>query len=455
MKIRKFKAINSQEGMRLVRAAMGDDVNILACYSVADGVELVVTSDDVSALIPKARPQAVAATEVEEPALSAEEMQAMTNGRGRNLSALGYSAGTEILLRNSRAAQAQVAAEAVIAKPVQAPAPVAAPEAVAKPVAVSAPAPVAEAAPSPAAVDDMLALKQELSSMRVWLEQRMQQQSAALSAPDNALLAQWLDALGFERTWQAQHAGINQAVINGADVPDSLKAHFLQRVRTQSLHEQAPIVVVGPAGAGKTSAVAKLTMEYSSRLGADAVTLITTDSNRVGAQEQLFAVGRMTGVKVHAAITPDAIAQVMANLPAGQLVIVDTPTLNYQAEASTVLLAQLLAQLPNAQVQLALAMDMSVRAIKAVLKKVAHLPISGVLLTRLDVAESLLPILDTISNAAYPLTRINNSLRINEPLKMAKVDHLVNLAIEQVQAEYGLPVCEEALQVGVAQVRSA
>ncbi|MEL0028940.1 MAG: hypothetical protein VW625_09840, partial [Perlucidibaca sp.] len=45
MKIKKYRAADSQQAMRLIRAEQGPDASILTCYQVPEGIEFVVALD--------------------------------------------------------------------------------------------------------------------------------------------------------------------------------------------------------------------------------------------------------------------------------------------------------------------------------------------------------------------------------------------------------------------------
>jgi len=61
MKIKKFRAVDSQQAMRQIRAEIGPDASILTCYQVPEGIEFVVAVDAPSLQqLPAAAPQASA-----------------------------------------------------------------------------------------------------------------------------------------------------------------------------------------------------------------------------------------------------------------------------------------------------------------------------------------------------------------------------------------------------------
>src|SRR5690606_30848084 len=73
-----------------------------------------------------------------------------------------------------------------------------------------------------------------------------------------------------------------------------LLAHLAQSIQTpkeEPLEEGGVIALVGPAGMGKTTTLAKLAARYVLKYGAQNVALVTMDSFRIGAQEQLRTLG--------------------------------------------------------------------------------------------------------------------------------------------------------------------
>lgn len=60
MKIKKFRAVDSQQAMRQIRAEVGPDASILTCYQVPEGIEFVVAVDAPSLEQLSSAPAAVA-----------------------------------------------------------------------------------------------------------------------------------------------------------------------------------------------------------------------------------------------------------------------------------------------------------------------------------------------------------------------------------------------------------
>ncbi|SDX47685.1 flagellar biosynthesis protein FlhF [Collimonas sp. OK242] len=82
--------------------------------------------------------------------------------------------------------------------------------------------------------------------------------------------------------------------------------------------------LMGPTGVGKTTTTAKLAARCVMRFGADKLALLTTDSYRIGAFEQLRIYGKILGVSVHAVKDAADLRLVLDDLRDKHMVLIDT-----------------------------------------------------------------------------------------------------------------------------------
>jgi flagellar biosynthesis protein FlhF len=106
---------------------------------------------------------------------------------------------------------------------------------------------------------------------------------------------------------------------------DVLSRNLQTDAKTRAIDEEGGIyALVGATGVGKTTSAAKLAGMCARTHGANSVGLITLDTYRVGAHEQLRAYGRMLGVVAHLAHDQAALQDLLGLLANKKMVLIDT-----------------------------------------------------------------------------------------------------------------------------------
>ena len=114
------------------------------------------------------------------------------------------------------------------------------------------------------------------------------------------------------------------AVAYSKDLAMRILASWLGQLGEASDMEMGWHAVVGPAGSGKTTTIAKLASRAAAKYGPDSVGLVTTDFFRIGAYEQLRVFGELLGVKVHPARSLPELTGLVDSLASKKVVYVDT-----------------------------------------------------------------------------------------------------------------------------------
>jgi flagellar biosynthesis protein FlhF len=108
-------------------------------------------------------------------------------------------------------------------------------------------------------------------------------------------------------------------------IMDVLERNLKTDTAGTSIQEEGGIfALVGATGVGKTTTAAKLAGLCARTHGAASVGLITLDTYRVGAQEQLRAYGKMLGVVAHLAHDRAALQDLLGLLAGKRMVLIDT-----------------------------------------------------------------------------------------------------------------------------------
>ncbi|MBK8913524.1 MAG: hypothetical protein IPM64_02805 [Phycisphaerales bacterium] len=182
------------------------------------------------------------------------------------------------------------------------------------------------------------------------------------------------------------------------------------------------VAIVGPAGAGKTTTVAKLAAQFKIREGRS-VALLTLDSQRLAAREQLSRYAEIIEVPLHAAQGVDEVHDLLASCSA-DLLLIDTPGVGPREEGRFVRLAALLRSARPHEVHLALPGGLAAGVCRLAMQRFAPLGVSHVLLTRLDEAVGMGVLLGALSHAAIRLSYVTSGQRVPTDLAAADADEI-------------------------------
>jgi flagellar biosynthesis protein FlhF len=94
------------------------------------------------------------------------------------------------------------------------------------------------------------------------------------------------------------------------------------------------LVLVGPAGAGKTSALAAIAARWVLRNGPDGAALISAGDTRFGAFEHLARLGRLLGLPTYQVEDANEVPALIARLGGLRLILVDTPAPSGRGESA-------------------------------------------------------------------------------------------------------------------------
>jgi flagellar biosynthesis protein FlhF len=184
--------------------------------------------------------------------------------------------------------------------------------------------------------------------------------------------------------------------------------------------------LIGPTGVGKTTTVAKLAARCALLHGPDSVALLTTDSYRIGAHDQLRIYGRIIGVPVHEVKDETDLQFTLADLSEKHLVLIDTVGMGQRDQRISEQLA--LFDEDNVSTLLLLAANAQTGTLDDVARRYRNTHLAGCILTKLDEAMNLGGCLDVAIRHKLRLHFLTNGQRVPEDLHRANVSYLVDRA---------------------------
>ena len=295
--------------------------------------------------------------------------------------------------------------------------------------AAELPLPVIAAPPPPDSVG------QELKTLRCMLETQLAQlawSDLTRRLPAHAELLRELAEMGVARDLAER---IIEQLPQAADVTQARRfaftalAQYLQVTGERWAEEGGRIAFIGTTGVGKTTSLAKMAVRWALRHGANDLALVATDAARIGAQDELRALGQLLGAAVYVPERFGDLPALLNQLSRFRLVLIDTPGAGPRDPKFSSRLAVLASCASQLQSVLVLSANTQAAALDEVVRRFEPAHPEGALLTKLDEAASLGGSLSVLIRSQLRLCYVSEGQRIPEDLRPARALDLVSRAV--------------------------
>ncbi len=449
MKIRRFFGKDMREALSQVKNELGSDAVIMSNRKVADGIELVAAYDKepVAKLSVPPKPKAPVAKQSE--------------GGLPTLSEIIGDDGPDTL---RALLEKQAEQKAAVAQRVEAANAEAEKRAPARPVPEVAPAKQetqafdAENEEAGLSGGGSLAdIRAEIASLRNVLQFQladMQQQQNSRLKPQQRYLLQQLCDMGISQTLAAQLVTYTPAECNEREAWLYLLKLLSNRLTTNNddiLTQQGVVALVGPTGTGKTTTIAKLAARYAQKYGADQVALITIDTYRIAAYEQLATYGKIIGCPVRKAQSGEQLADLLFQLRNKRLVLIDTAGFS-QRDSRLISQLATFGQVSGQQVKNYLVVQGNTQqaTLKHIINAYKSIDLQGCIITKLDECYSLGEVVSNVIEAQLPVSYVADGQQVPEDIHVANAKSIISLAAK-LYKKYGLNHTNSSSDVNTAQ----
>lgn len=214
---------------------------------------------------------------------------------------------------------------------------------------------------------------------------------------------------------------LDEALGGGAErTSDVLRAvaatvgkHLTASATPWSADGRRTIALVGPTGVGKTTAVAKIAaralLETQFKVG-----LITVDTYRVGASDQLSRYGKIMGVPTYVARDRAALAEAVERTCDADLVLIDTAGRSDGASIDAQM--SLVRSAPNVQLHLVMSLASGARELAAVARRYRAFAPERLIFTKLDESEGPAGALGATALLSRPVSCVCDGQRVPEDI---------------------------------------
>jgi flagellar biosynthesis protein FlhF len=278
-------------------------------------------------------------------------------------------------------------------------------------------------------------LQAEIADMRFLLEQQLDRLTGTTTpvaaSPVLGSVGRRLERLGLPANLVSNVLNRCTKTQSVSDAwPDALAnlAHQLP-INGRDIADQGGVFAfVGPTGVGKTTTIGKLAARYVLQHGADKVALITTDTYRIAAHDQLRSLARILRVPVRVVDESNSLDSLLRSLRHCSLILIDTagfrhgdPQLKAQLKA--------LADQPQVKSLLVLSCNSQEQMLKASVHAYGAARLHGCVLTKLDETASMGEALGVVTQNRLPVVYTTDGQDIPKNIEVARAHQLVAKAV--------------------------
>lgn len=197
------------------------------------------------------------------------------------------------------------------------------------------------------------------------------------------------------------------------------------------------VAFTGPTGVGKTTTIAKIAAGFALYDQAR-VAMVTADTYRIAAIDQIQTYGQIMGVPVEIVHSPRDMEQVMAELHDYELVLIDTAGRNPNNPARMYELRSILSAAAPDEVHLVLSATTRRRDLDNLVERFQTVGFDRIILSKLDESMTIGAIFNVHAKSQTPFSYITNGQNVPEDIKAITQNEVAEMLLAKWRSGGGL-----------------
>jgi flagellar biosynthesis protein FlhF len=241
-------------------------------------------------------------------------------------------------------------------------------------------------------------------------------------APVRARVLRELAKLGVDSTLAAELADEVPADSGSQEAMRLVMRRFGERLPLASwdmAEDGGVFAIVGPTGVGKTTTIAKIAARFVLRHNVAELGLVSTDSYRIGARQQLLNFARILRAPLHTAESAADLRRVLDGFGNKKLVLIDTAGMSQRDVRLANQFSTLQVEGHHLRTVLALSAGADRACLAEALKVFKAVKPEALIVTKIDEAAALGGVLSLAIGSKLPVAYLSDGQRVPEDLHRA------------------------------------
>ncbi|MFN9993169.1 MAG: flagellar biosynthesis protein FlhF [Phycisphaerales bacterium] len=203
----------------------------------------------------------------------------------------------------------------------------------------------------------------------------------------------------------------------------------VQKPQVQSDGRPLTVMFVGPTGVGKTTTIAKLAAAYKLKLNRR-VGMITADTYRIAAVDQLRTYAHIIGLPVKVAMTPQEVATHVDGFAGYDVVFIDTAGRSQHDSPRLDELRQISELVKPHQTHLVVSAAMAEPVTLATIERFRQVGPDRMIISKLDEAVSFGSLVNISQSSGLPISNVTTGQEVPDDIEAADAMRLAKLVLD-------------------------